>query len=555
MSYLFSWRGASLAGAIASVVLVAACSSESTFVDGGIVPTDGAMTPTALLEPVTEPNVALLFGEEQLIRVLYREMDGRPIAASVVEFALVGRANDSSLSDLMARTDADGEASIRVMAGSSASAFSVRVSAPRAAPILIAVSVSDAGFGELDVSVEWAGARPVVSHRIGIYTGMTCDDADVLAGEPDRVRNLGVDEEVAAFLALPAGLVYAVTADGLSEGGDAVASGCMDNVAVTADEIAAVTVPVTDLPLGAGGEYSVQIGLDAATEAEAVSRAISRGGRAPVESAGGDATFLLDALEQYLRDAGDETNAGLIAGERSRAFLDDALATRLTMDDMGPSRAVDALAADLAMRMEMIIVEGRIRFSDTDPTFAIDTVFGTAPATSLPRLLVPVASFPRALEGRLSFTPTPADDTIVIDELGADLPLGSFAQGAAAALAAESGVADISALFGIRGGCRAMRSWASEVSVISTACDDACVLMVCEEALTGLASAIETEFTNLDLTRSDLSLAGTMDARDDSGDLRIDHFNADAMAGRYSNADGTDYDEIVASVVGASIIE
>ncbi|MBW2462371.1 MAG: hypothetical protein JRH11_12055 [Deltaproteobacteria bacterium] len=555
MSFLFSWRGASLASAIASLVFAAACSSEAIPVDGGMIPTDGAVTPTALLESVTEPNVALLFGEEQLIRVLYREMDGRPIAASEVEFALVGRANDSSLSDLMARTNADGEASIRVMAGSSASAFSVRVSAPRAAPILVAVSVSDAGFGELDVSIEWAGSRPVVSHRIGIFTGMTCDDADVLAGEPDRIRNLSVDEEVAAFLALPAGLVYAVTADGLSESGDAVASGCVDSVLVTADEIAEATVPVTDLPLGAGGEYSVQINFDADTEAEAVSRAIFRGGRAPVESAGGDATFVLDALEQSLRDAGYEMSAGLIAGERSAGFLDDDLATRLTMDDVGPSRAVDAVAADLATRMAMITVEGRIRFSDDDPAFTIDTVFSTAVEATVPRLLVPGASFPRALEGRLAFTPMPADDAIIIDELGSDLPLGSFAQGATSALATETGVADLSALLGIRGGCSTMRSWASRVSVISTACNGACVLMVCQSALADLASAIEVEFTNLDLSRSDLSLAGAVDAGDDSGDLRIDHFNADAMTGRYSNADGTDYDEVVASVVGASIIE
>lgn len=555
MSFLFSWRGASLASAIATVVMAAGCSSDAVPVDGGVIPMDGAAMPTALLEPVSDDNVALVFGEEQMLRVLYREMDGRPISAAEVEFALVGRANDSSLSELTAATDGDGEASIRVMAGSSASAFSVRVSAPRAAPILIGVSVSDAGFGELDVSVDWAGSRPVVSHRIGIYTGMTCDDEDVLAGEPDRVRNLPVDEEVATFLALPAGLVYAITASGLGEGGDTLAAGCVDGVMVEADEIAEATVSVADLALGADGDYSVRVALDATNEAEAVSRAISRGGRAAIESAGGDATFLLDALDQHLRDGGDETSAGLIAAERASAFLDDSLETRLIAAGVGPSQAVDALATEMAERLATITVEGRVRFSETDPRFAVDTVYGVASDAFLANLVVPAASFPAALAGRLTFTPMPAEDVLVLDELGTDLPLGSFARGAIFALTAEIGSAEVATLFYGEGGCSEMLAWAAEVPVISAACDDTCITTMCEETLAGVAAAVDVEVGNLDLERSDLSLAGTLDATDDSGDLRIDSFSSDALAGRYSNSDGTDYDEVTASVTGASVIE
>ncbi len=517
-------------------------------------PPDGGTTPTAVLEVVGEPNLALLFGEEAPVRILYREMDGSPIANGAVELALVGRANDSSLSELAIVTDADGEADFRVMAGTTASAFSVRVTAPRAAPILIGVSVSDAGFGGLDVTVEWMGERRVSTRRVAVFTGMTCEDEDVLAGEADREKTVLETETRAEFLALPAGLVYAVTATGLGPMGDAVAWGCVDDVAIEADVATETTVVMTDLPLEPEGVYATLIDVDSAPAAEALARGVTRGGRSLVESAGGDATFFLDRMEQHLRDEGDIAAADLLAAERSASFLDDDLSASLMMDGSGPSRAVDALAAELTLRTARVAIDGRVTLDATDPAFAVASLSTGDASSAMPSLVIDLASL--GLErGRLAFTPMPEDDAIAIDEIGATIPLGSLGVAVTDALVIEAGVADLASLLETRGGCGTLVAWSGAEPVVDAACDATCVMDVCHGALLSIAGAIEDELRTLDLARSELSLSGLVDARDEAGDLSVDVFSSEEMTGRYASPDGAEHDDVVASVSGARVIE
>jgi hypothetical protein len=510
--------------------------------------------PTAVLEVVGEPNLALLFDEEAPVRILYREMDGSPIPGGTVELALVGRANDSSLSELTVQTDADGEAGFRVMAGTTASAFSVRVSAPRAAPILIGVSVSDAGFGGLAVTVDWMGSRRVETRRVAVFTGMTCDDEDVLAGEADREKTLLETDLEAQFLALPAGLIYAVTATGLGPMGDAVAWGCVDDVEIEADLTTDATVVMADLPLETDGTYATLIDLDAETAAEALSRAVTRGGRSLVEGAGGDATFFLDRIEQHLRDGGDVAAADRIAAERTSSFLDDGLSASLMADGSGPSRAVDGLSDELAMRTARLAIDGRVTLDETDPAFEVMSLSTRDTDSTMPSLVVDIGTL-GTITGRFAYTPMPEADAIAIDEIGASLPLGSLGVAVTDALVVEGGADDLGALLEARGGCGTLATWAESEPDVASACDAGCVMTVCEAALQDIAMAVEAELATLDLDRSELSLSGLVDARDEAGDLSVDVFSSEEMAGRYESPDGTEYDEVVASVSGARVIE
>jgi hypothetical protein len=469
--------------------------------------------------------------------------------------ALVGRANDSSLSDLRARTNEGGEAEFRVLAGTTASAFSVRVTAPRAAPILVDVSVSDAGFGGLVVDVTWEGVRLVETVRVAVFTGMTCDDSDVLSGDADRERALLGGEASATFLALPAELSYAVTATGIGPLGDAVARGCVDGVRIEADVDVEATVIMTDLPLESVGTYSTLIDLDAEIAAESISRAVSRGGRSSLESAGGDADYLLNRVEAHLRASGAGTSADAIAAERTSSFLDDALRAALTTEDVGPSRSVDALSELLASRAARIQIEGRTALSETDPAFEVMLVSTGDAESTMPRLVADLVALGVRPAGRLAFTPLPEEDAIRIDEIGTSLPLGALGTAALDALVAESPADDLAMFLEARAGCTILAGWAASEPIIDGVCDGDCVLAVCRDVLEDVAAAIYAELETLDLVRSDLSFEGVVDAADDAGDLRVDAFSADALSGRYAGPDGTDFDEVTATVTGARVID
>ncbi len=160
--------------AAAVALLLAGCASDDGVPPDGGPGGDAAAVPTAQLVITTETSLGLVFGEEAEIHVLYRETSGEPIAGEEVRFALVGRANDSSLSMLRATTNADGDAMVRVTAGHTASSYRVRLSADRAASVSVDVAVSDAGFGGLHVTVDWEGERQVASRRVSVFSGASC---------------------------------------------------------------------------------------------------------------------------------------------------------------------------------------------------------------------------------------------------------------------------------------------------------------------------------------------------------------------------------------------
>src|SRR4029079_1301344 len=113
-----------------------------------------------------------------------------------------------------------------IRAGKKATAFSVRVSAPGAYDQQVDVAISDAGFGNLEVRADYFGLRTVNERVVAIKAGASCKDLG--DGTGDAMMRFGPDQAVVRFLALPAGISYAVL--GMAEGSDStvVAQGCTD---------------------------------------------------------------------------------------------------------------------------------------------------------------------------------------------------------------------------------------------------------------------------------------------------------------------------------------
>ncbi|MCB9604320.1 MAG: hypothetical protein H6720_28700 [Sandaracinus sp.] len=250
------------------VALVSGCShSPSVPVDAGPLP-DGATEATRRLELDTPRALALRTGEEASIVVRYLDAEGRALSGESVRFVLDGVAHDTTLARIDDRADATGRAEATLVAGATAAAFRVRVSAELATPVSIDVAVSDAGFGELEVELDYAGDREDGVLAAAVFAGGDCEEARALSERGDRYRLRGPDDDVVRFVALPADLTYAVV--GRLEGStNAVGWGCVDGVTVSPEAPSRVRIEVDDLPLVVDGDYDATLAFDAPITAEA----------------------------------------------------------------------------------------------------------------------------------------------------------------------------------------------------------------------------------------------------------------------------------------------
>src|SRR5688500_14125131 len=237
------------------------CSPTEYFVDAG--PDDAAAAPSGRLVIESEPSVTLAFGEEAALVVRYTE-DDEPVAGATIQFALEGRAHDSTIAgDLEIATDAEGRVSTAVLAGSTAAVFRVRISAERAAPAYVNVSVGNMGFGALTVGAVYSGGREAAARRvISVYSEMDCVAPEDLPPFPDRtitIEDPMVDET--RFVALPAGLRYAIVGRVEGASGATLATACADAVFVDVEGEARVDLVFEDEPLALAESYDVELGL------------------------------------------------------------------------------------------------------------------------------------------------------------------------------------------------------------------------------------------------------------------------------------------------------
>lgn len=495
-----------------------------------------------VIELESEPSLTLSFGEEAELAVRYVE-SGVAVRGVPIRFALEGRAHDSTVADLSVETDAEGRARTRMVAGSTASAFRLRVSAERAAPVYVNVSVGNMGFGALVVRAEYAGLRIGAGRRvIELYSSMSCTDE--LPPFADRMAALDDPSTTEArFRALPAGLTYAVFGRVEGPDGVVVARACADGVQVMRDDETAVSLSFSDAPLAPEGRYEAVLALTATSSSAWASEVATDAGGALIDTAGGGADLYLDALEAELRERGATIGADALALERATGVPAATLTAALEADGGDPRVALEAALAGLRARMTALALSGplSIEVASGAPSAswtAAQLAVGPSDPDS-PALMIDPAAAGLELSPSLSLS-WPMDDALVLESLTLALPLGTLARRTLEAEVAGRALGSPGELLATRGGCDALAIWIAEDPTVGPLCTADCPRAACLRALDSVMDAALGALDLLDEARDTVLLSGTLEMVDADGDLLVDQLSARELSGAWSGPTESD---------------
>lgn len=520
-----------LAGAL--LLTLSACGGSSDGGTDGFVPTDGTPLPSYQLTTEQSPKRSLIFSEQTALTVRYADENGDALSGAAVQFALVGRAHDSSLSDVAKNTDANGLVSIALTAGTAPSVFQVRVSAERATPLLFDVAVSDAGFGSLIVRAEGSETRDVVSHRISLFTEVSCetDGLDLLPA--DRVETtdaLARDLSVTRLDELAAGLAFTVRVEALDAEGRRLELGCQEASATVSEADVAVDVRLAPLPLSTVGRYDFDVEVSSADAGEFARETLVQAAEETLIASGGAATTLLDTLEQYLRNSGELAAANALQAQRVGADVDGALEAELAKSDKGPLAAIAARGLDVARAFDDLAFNGSWTAGSSAPgPTPLDVTEVRAAASTPGALTLDTADL---INRNLSYVQLGAATNEALDVFeGSSVHIGASIGGVAHAFlraSIPSSAREPHQIFS-GDGCGAFVLWVSSQGSVNTVCDADCARSACIVALSDAAAAAFTALDSPVFTGQMLSLHGDIAATSDGP-------NAGTLIG---NVDGT----------------
>lgn len=191
-------------------------------------------------EPLPPPQAQLLllspksplglsYGEQTTLQFRYL-VQGEPQAGVALKLWIDSTTGGGTLSTPTAVTNDLGEASVRLTAGTTESAFHVTVSAPQTTDLVVDVAVSRFAFGTLRVLLD---ASPVslaaVQLRVGLYPNTACSDLSptpVLMGALRSQRQNGPRGELlfGTLLIQP----YAVVGRAEDQSGRLIGYGCVE---------------------------------------------------------------------------------------------------------------------------------------------------------------------------------------------------------------------------------------------------------------------------------------------------------------------------------------
>ncbi|MCS6796934.1 MAG: Ig-like domain-containing protein [Myxococcota bacterium] len=493
--------------------------------DGG-ARADRELVEPALLVLESAPAVTLAYGERTELVVRHVELDGvRPVPGATVSIALVGRANDSTLSATERVTDADGRARVTLVAGGTPSLFRVRLATARAAAVHVDVSVSGTGFGRLRVRVRHRGARTLDERRVGVVLGETCPAFPWPDGAPSRWTGLAPGSDEASVYGLPADVPLVVLAEGLSVRGTGegryavVAAGCADGVAVRAGEVGDAEVEVRDLPLDVSGRFEARITLRNTELARLARGEIVAGAERILAVDGGAARSLLDALERTLRAAGADDEADVLVARRRDGMLEAALADDLARRRVGPVTDLERIADEArrwmsAFALEGVLQVGREGTGRWDSTSLV--LLGEEPGDGRLELMLPAPS----LEGRWNADPTRA--ALRVEGVGGVLELGRLVRASVEAVVGASGAVTVLDALAAGGTCDAFESFVHETGELSALCDGRCARNACKAAFERLWGGAVERVEALSARCRDLWLDGAAVFVERDGDLVVD---------------------------------
>lgn len=516
-------RFASILVATAYATFVAGCSPNPYYTLDGGAPSDVPLD-TLTLELVSAPSIMLGFGGRATVELILRDRSGAPAVGETVTFSLDGTPADASIDAIDDVTGADGHVSVGVIAGAAPASFRLRVAHARARLVFVDVAIG-AAFGTLRVVPTYEGARELAQTVVHVFSDRDCAAA-LLDGTGGRERAVpeGASE---VTLTLPVGLTYAVLAHGEASGGALYAAACADGI--TLDATTPTTVPLTlvDSAIGYDGSYEIMLALDATAALGGPDTgsivADVLGGSA------GDAARLVDALAGLLEADGSTLEAAALRADR--ASIEAALASGLDGSATAPSAVLGARMAEAETLVATLGFDGWLSIGLVGaPSITLDRILLGGPDTTV--VLDGLGGGVPVLFARVDAE----SDSLRIEHLDLDLPLGALLLRVAEAGALGSGDGSLAAALDI-GSCAILAARIASDTSLAAACDASCRRAACDAALAATTDALEEAIVVLDAERAHLALGGFLDASDSDGDGETDAWSGE-IGGAWVSADG-----------------
>lgn len=488
------------------------------------VPDAGVVVNPFHLAP--EPDTALQVERSGtgLFAFAYRDENNEPIRGATVRFAIVGHANDASLLNTDSVTDENGLASGSFVGSSTESSFQIRATAPSADAAFLDVSVSNAGFGALEVELSYEGTRPITEYGLRLYSGRSCADVQPTTVQ-DRDERMRRSDSSITFETLPAGVSYAIEVHGMDRDRVVLATACHDAITIVANETQSLHITVEDTAAHAGGVYQVRFTVNAAAPGQRVYDQIQASSTGFYTD--DSARYLLDQVDVLLALSSDTEAVARWQAYRASAYLDTMFESYFSEHATGPAYALlslGALANDGVSHMTLV---GNLSVPDTGE-IQRDALMFSAFDVRFEGVAVPLATttvaLPSALsQGRYSST----QGALVVDSIDFELPLGSLARAyVEAATGDELRAAMIEAAH-----CEVLADWWDASGFDATACDATTLASACERSIENIADAALVRLANLDLSQRALHLQGLLTVHDSNHDGEVDTLGENSLAG------------------------
>ncbi len=538
----------SIAALLAAVWLSACDGHHPPGFDGG--PTVDASTALGELSITSERSLLLAPQQLASFTVRWTNSSGMLVPMRDVNFALEGMPRDSSLLSLASHTNANGEASGTIIAGSLPATFRIRITAPDAVPAYIDVAVGAEGFGGLSIQLEEDLIRPSTRRLVLLHQGaeLPCSDA-LTRTEADRIRTTE-ENLVADFTALPAGQLFTIVARAENDRGTVVSEGCIEEVRVRADRTLQETIVLVPRPLEVEGEYSTSMEFTADSSPEPLLASVADAVDMSISAIGGDAELMLDGLDTELRARHATELADMLMAERNE--LRSSLSTHLDGLGRTPSVAVHALIDDVAQRTSSIRINGTLAIARAAPTGSLAS-FTRGPIHVGPPaepIVIDLTEHGVGARTSVSMSFHPSEDRLAIDELTLLVPLGHFAARIMdEKVRAQGGTSAVDLVQG-ESGCDQFALWLEGRPDITAECDAACVLSSCTHAIESVLSISRVAFGSLDDARIRILLSGDIQCRDSDGNLEVDALPQMSLSGSWSNPSGSSSAQVEVSFAG-----
>ena len=476
--------------------------------------TDPPLQPQRRLEVLSDARATVLFGDSLNVTVRYFDENDMPIPGAPVDFALVGRANDSSLAEPTVVTDDVGVVDAVLQAGMTASVFKLRARAEGAEPVFIEVSISDSGFGELSVTPSYEGSRVLDQFSASLFVDSRCsDDPEMMeAGDRTAMRS-AADTEPLHFAALAAGVPYSIVVRGHGPQGTVLVWGCVDAVQFNADEQREIEVLIQDLALESKGSYTGTLKVAIPAAGTLLENRVSQ-------------TFNTTATDEVLFNAILE----------SRGFS-------AQVADLGEWDGFSAMRTELIRRvaaLDHLSVNAAIHVDEQQADFQLLELWAGAEDQ-----LVQVTRLDDRMRTRLVAEVARDGGTLVVESLTLGLPVSIVASTMIDRGRDEGANLNVWAEFAK---CQEL---SLQVSV--PGCDSECVRNACRQQVEADLLLLQEKLSSLDRVRNELTLSGSVSLRDKDSDLQVDTVTGTLLRGTWTGPESTLDDAVIGEFDGARV--